>query len=276
MPKRLTAAQVEQYLRDGFTAPIDVMSEEEALAYRGRLEEAEARYPEALNPFSRNNAHYAFTFLDEIVHHEAILDAVEDIIGPDILLWGTVLFIKDANSPGFVTWHQDVTYSGQEPHDGVTPWLALSPATPETGCMRMLPGSHKGPIRPHEDTFDEDNILTRGQRLGGIDDRDAVDVVLRPGQMSLHHLRVIHSSQPNRTGDRRVGVAMQPYMPPHMRQTKGEDYALLMRGRDTHGNWLPGRRPAYDMEPDAAAFRQKVNDWWGEILYDGAEQKRAY
>jgi hypothetical protein len=276
MPKRLTSTQVEQYHRDGFVAPIDVMSEEEAYAYRQRLEEAEARYPEALNPTSRNNAHYAFSFLDEIVHHEAILDAVEDIIGPDILLWGTVLFIKDANSPGFVTWHQDVTYSGHEPHDGVTPWLALSPVTPESGCIRMLPGTHKGPIRPHEDTFHADNILTRGQQLHGIDGAGAVDVVLRPGQMSLHHMRVIHSSQPNRTGDRRIGIAMQPYMPPHMRQTKGEDYALLMRGRDTVGNWLPGRRPAYDMEPEAAAFRAKVNDWWGEILYDGAQQKRAY
>ncbi len=276
MPKRLTTAQVEQYERDGFVGPIEVMSEDEALTYRRRLEEAEARYPDALNPTSRNNAHYAFSFLDEIAHHEAILDAVEDIIGPDIMLWGTVLFIKDANSPGFVTWHQDVTYSGHEPHDGVTPWLALSPVTPESGCIRMLPGTHKGPIRPHEDTFHADNILTRGQQLNGIDGGGAVDVVLRPGQMSLHHLRVIHSSQPNQSSDRRIGVAMQPYMPPHMRQTKGEDYALLVRGEDTGGNWLPGRRPAYDMEPEAAAFRQKVNDWWGEILYDGAEKKRAY
>ena len=276
MPKRLTAEQVEQYQRDGFVFPIDVMSPEEATEYRGRLEEAETYHSEELHAFARNNAHYAFTFADELVHHDVILDAVEDLIGPDVLAWGSVLFIKEANDPGFVTWHQDVTYSGTEPHIGVSTWLALTPSTVESGCMRMLPGSHKGPIRSHKDTFGEHNILTRGQNIEGLDESAAVNVVLQPGQMSMHHLRVIHSSQPNRTDDRRIGFVVQPYMPTRMYQSKGEDYALLVRGHDTHGNFHPGRRPRHDMEPDAVAFRRKVNDLWSEMLYEGAEQKRAY
>ena len=179
-----------------------------------------------LNPTNRNNAHIAFTFLDEIIHHPAVLDAVEDIIGPDILCWGTVLFIKEPESEAYVSWHQDLTYTPIKPHDGVSIWLALSPSNRETGCMRMLPGTHRDGIRTHQDTFGEHNVLTRGQNIDAIDPDNAVDLVLEPGQMSLHHGRTIHGSAPNLGNERRIGVVVQQFIPPHVRETHGEGYAL--------------------------------------------------
>ena len=275
MGKILTEEQVKHYHEFGYCSPVDVLSETEVANVRQHLEEAERKYPEALNPTHRNNAHLAFCFLDEIAHHEIILNAVEDLIGPDILLYGSVLFIKEAWSPGFVSWHQDATYMGLVPHDFVTPWLALTPSNAESGCMKVIPGSHSGGILRHQDTFGEDNILTRGQQIPDVDEDQAVNIELRPGQMSLHHAQVIHGSMP--TSDRRrIGVALQAYMPPHVRQTIGENYALIVRGQDTHGDAIPLRRPTQDMGPDAVQQRGKVNNNWSNILYRDAAEVRSY
>ena len=276
MPKRLTPAQVERYHEDGFCFPVDVMSRAEAERFRGRLEEAEARFPEALGATARNNAHLAFTFVDEIVHHPAILDAVEDLIGPDILCWGTVLFIKDPESPAYVSWHQDLNYTPIEPHDGGTAGLALSPSNRESGCMRMLPGTHREGVREQSDTFHEHNILTRGQAIEDLDTSGAVDLLLEPGQISLHHGRTIHSSQPNRSRERRIGVVVQQYVPPHVRERDGRGYARLVRGVDRYRHFESWPRPRRDMAPEDAARRDAVNAHWADFLYRGASWRRAY
>ena len=276
MSKRLTRAQVDRYHEDGFCFPVDVMTHAEAERFRVRLEEAEARYPEALGATARNNAHVAFTFMDEIIQHPALLDAVEDLIGPDILCWGTVLFIKEPDSPGFVSWHQDLNYTPIEPHDGVTAWLALSPSNRESGCMQMLPGSHRHGVREQVDTFHAENILTRGQTIEDLDTSRAVDLLLEPGQISLHHGRTIHSSQPNRSPDRRVGVAIQQFVPPHVRERDGRGYALLVRGRDRYRHFESWPRPRQDMSPENAARRDEVNAHWADFLYRGAREQRAY
>ena len=276
MPKRLTRTQVDQYREDGFCFPVDVMPSGEAQRFRERLEEAEARYPESMGPTMRNNAHVAFTFLDEIVHHPALLDAVEDLIGPDILCWGTVLFIKEPGTPAFVSWHQDLNYTPIEPHDGVTAWLALSPSNRESGCMRMLPGSHRLGVRRQIDTFHEHNILTRGQRIDGLDTSGAVDLRLDPGQISLHHGRTIHASMPNRSRDRRIGVAIQQYVPPHVREREGGGYARLVRGEDRYRHFRSWPRPPRDMAPGNAALRDEINAHWADFLYRGASRRRAY
>ena len=276
MGKVLTKQQLQQYHDDGFLAPIDVMSEDEALSYCQRLEMAELEYPQCINAENRSNVHLSFRCFDELVHHPIILDVVEDIIGPNISLWGTVLFTKEPQTSHFVSWHQDATYMGMNQHNFVTPWLALSPSNRETGCMSMIPGSHKQHIRPHEDTFEDDNILTRGQKVQNIDESQAVDLVLRPGQMSIHHSEVIHGSQPNKSKQRRIGFAMQSYMSPDVLQVTGKNYWLDIRGENHRDNSVDLHRPKYDLDPQSQADRIKVDANFADILYRGAKQKRAY
>lgn len=275
MNKRLSNAQIEAFHSDGFLSPIDLFSEDEALRLRNELEDAEKRWPEAFQGAARNNAHLNLKCLDEIVHYSALVDIIEDLIGPNILNCGTVLFIKEANDPGFVSWHQDATYMGLEPHSGITAWVALSNANEQAGCMRMIPGSH-GAIRHHDDTFGAQNILTRGQEVADVDESRAVATPLRPGQMSLHNATVIHSSQPNRSNDRRIGFVIQSYIPPEVRQTVMPTGAQLVRGTDKEGNFERLSRPRRDMDPADVARRDWVNQTWSDILYRGAEKKRDY
>ena len=276
MPKVLSSEQVNQYREQGFVAPVDVMSEAEAAELLGQLEAAEQQYPGELNAENRNNPHLAFRFLDEVVHHPVILDAVEDLIGPDFALWGSVLFIKEPQSRHFVSWHQDATYMGLEPQEFVTPWLALTPSNRVNGCMSMIPGSHRGPIRGHDETFHEDNILTRGQQIDSVPEEDAVDLILRPGQMSLHHARTIHGSRPNQGTSRRAGYAIQAYAPAGTRQIIGDNLWVPMRGEGLAAESVELERPRSDMDAAAASVRRRANDNWAEILYHGASQKRRY
>jgi non-heme Fe2+,alpha-ketoglutarate-dependent halogenase len=276
MPKVLTKQQVKQFHDEGYLSPIDVMSEHEAQGYRRQLEEIEHNYPDHINAQNRNNPHLVFPALDNLAHHPIIVDAVEDLIGPDISLWGSVLFIKEPQTAGFVSWHQDATYMGINPHDFVTPWLALTSSNLENGCMSMIPGSHKKHIQKHHDTFEETNILTRGQAVKDVDESSAVDLILKPGQMSLHHAEIIHGSQPNLSNDRRIGYAMQAFMPAHAQQVVGDNYWLNIRGDNPRDNNIALRRPISDMTSEAVDSRKRVNDNWANILYQGAEKKRAY
>jgi non-heme Fe2+,alpha-ketoglutarate-dependent halogenase len=274
MPKKLTRSQIEQYRRDGCCFPLEAFTSDEARRDRHRLEDIERRHPEQLTGANRNNAHYACTCLDEIVHHPAILDAVEDLLGPDLLVWGSVIFLKEPASDAFVSWHQDATYQGLEPNEGLTAWVAITSSTVKSGCMRIIPGSHRGGLRTHHDRFGEDNVLTRGQTIDQIDAAKAVDVELAPGEFSLHDTRVVHSSQPNRSGERRIGFAIQTFITPRMRQQLGPDIALLVRGKDRYGHFSPGRRPRRDMAPEAVNFRDHANATQGNLYYAGADRRR--
>ena len=277
MPKVLTSSQIDEYNEQGFVACVDVMSEDEADSYRQRLEQAERDHYPHINPEKRNNAHLCFTFLDELAHHPRIVGAAEDLIGPDISLWASVLFIKEPSSPHFVSWHQDATYMGMSNNDFVTPWLALTPSNRETGCMSMIPGSHNGHIRQHIDTFGEQNILTRGQQVADVNDAGAVDLILRPGQMSLHHGEVIHGSQPNRSQQRRIGFALQSYMRPDVMQVVGDNYWLDIQGNNERGpDSVSLSRPQTDASQESVTLRNKVDENLAGILYQGAERRRAY
>jgi len=253
-----------------------VMQPSVASELRRRLESAESSFPQIIGPEKRNNAHYVLACLDEIVHHDEILDAVECLIGPDIVLTNTVLFIKEPNSLHHVTYHQDATYMGLEPQNSLTAWIALTESTCENGCVRMIRGSHRLDIQQHIDTFGEGNILTRGQQIENVDEKHAVDIELEPGQMSLHHARTIHGSRPNNTTDRRIGIALQSFAHPSTRQVHGQDYALLVRGRDDYGNFTKSPRPNAEVDLSNVGFRNKVNARLSEILYAGAEKQRGY
>lgn len=252
--KVLESAHIEGWRRNGFHLPIRVMSEEDAAGFVRRMEACEAARGPILGN-DRHKTHLLYTWADEIVRHPRILDAVEDIIGPNILCWTTNLFVKEAGSPAFVSWHQDSTYWGLYPDDAVvTAWVALTPATVESGAMRFLPGSHHSDQIVHEDTFDADNLLSRGQVARvEIDDDATVDVVLQPGEISLHHIRMLHDSGPNRANFRRIGLAVR-YIPPYVRQTKiPEDSALLVRGTDDYGHFVHESAPRADADEAAVA-----------------------
>ncbi|MGI9389467.1 MAG: phytanoyl-CoA dioxygenase family protein [Boseongicola sp.] len=274
MGKGLTEQQLESYRRDGFLHPVPIISDDEAGQMRQALEQVEADHPEALTGAGRNNPHLVLPFLDAFVHNQRMLDVVEDLIGPDILVWATVLFIQEPNDPGYVSWHQDYTHMGLEPHAGVSAWLALTPSTVESGCMRMIPGSHRDAILDHRDTFDEDNLLTRGQTIQGVDESKAVDLVLQPGEISLHHPHTIHASSPNRSGERRIGFTIQSYIPPHVRQTKIQGHVQRARGQEQHKHMIEVPRPRAVLSSDDVAMRTHINGLLAELLYDGAKQQR--
>ena len=277
MPRVLTKLQIEQYHDQGFISPIRVISEQEALSIKDELEQVEKEFPEEINSESRNNLHLSFAFLDALAHNKIIVDAIEDLIGPDISLWASVMFIKEPSSKQYVSWHQDATYMGLDSLDFPTPWIALSPSNIETGCMTMIAGSHKTKIQNHEDTFAENNILTRGQVIQDVDESMAVDLILRPGEMSIHHGAVIHGSQPNNSNQRRIGFSLQSYMPNNVKQIVGRNLWTHVRGQkrqDDDGMLLD--RPRFNMDPNTVAQRKIANENLSEILYKGAKEKRNY
>lgn len=277
MPKFLTNSQVQQYHDEGYLSPIDLMSESEAALILAQLEEAEREHTEHINAENRNNAHLVFKFLDDLAFNSLILDVVEDLIGADFSLWGSVLFVKEPASKHFVSWHQDATYMGMTSNNFVTPWIALSPSNRETGCMSMIPGSHLNSIRQHDDTYGKDNILTRGQVVKDVDESKAVDLILKPGQMSVHHGEIVHGSQPNKSQHRRVGFALQSYMPNDIEQTIGKNMWLPVRGKErTQAGTTVLSRPTENMSAESVLQREGVNGNYGDILYHGAEQRRNF
>ncbi len=203
--KSLTDDAVRQYRDTGYLAPIRVLTTDQAAAIRARLETFEADAGPLAGKL-RQKSHLLFTWLNDLIRHERILDSVEDIIGPDILCWGTSFFIKEPRNPAYVSWHQDSTYWGLEPADIVTGWIALSDSTTENGAMRVVPGSHTMAQVPHRDTFRPQNLLSRGQEIMvDVDAATAETLVLKAGEMSLHHVRLIHGSDPNPSDTRRIG-----------------------------------------------------------------------
>ena len=277
MGKVLNEKQIEKYHDEGFIAPIRVMSEEEALKIKERVEEAEKAFPEEFNPENRNNLHLTFMVLDELAHNPIILDAVEDLIGPDFSLWSSVMFIKNPSTEHFVSCHQDATYMGMTSSDFLTPWIALTPSTEEMGCMAMIPRSHKQNILPHQDTFDENNILTRGQVVKDVDEEKAVNLILKPGEMSIHHGAVIHGSKPNKSKQRRIGFALQSYCPHGIEQIIGKNIWMQIRGRKRNDrDGLKLHRPQLDMDPLAVSMRKIANENYSKILYHDAKTTRKY
>ena len=262
----LTANDVEFYRTNGYLAPIRAFSAEEAARYRGALEDFELQNPEH-KAVLRNKTHLALAWADELIRHPRILDAVETIIGPNILCWGSSFFIKNAHDPSYVSWHQDSTYWGLEPPDIVTAWVALSDSVEENGAMRVVPGTHLMDQVAHRDTFAQDNLLSRGQEIAvEVDSTRAATLELQSGEMSLHHVRLIYGSDPNPSGRRRIGFAIR-YLPTYVRQVVGKtDSATLVRGIDHHGNFLPEQRPAFDLAPEAVAFHAAVTQQTKQIL----------
>ena len=267
MTKLLTEDAVAHYRRDGYHFPIEVLTEAETRTLRSKLEAYERSSGGPIAGDLRHKPHLYLTFLSDLIHHPRILDAVEDIIGPNILCWGSSFFIKEPRNPGFVSWHQDSTYWGLDPADVITAWVAFTDSTPANGAMRVVPATHTMDQIPHRDTFRPENLLSRGQEIEvDVDERQAVMLELEAGEMSLHHVRLIHGSDPNPSDQRRVGFAIR-YIPTTVRQVAGShDSATLVRGVDSYGHFEPEERPDADMSPQALAHHAAVTGAHAAIL----------
>ena len=246
MMNKLTTEERSHYDEAGYIFPIRALSEEAAASYASAFFAYEKQAEGPLWAAYKHKLHLVAVWAAVLVHHPVILDAVEDILGPDILCWTTNLLAKDPGDKKYVSWHQDAPYWRLEPHEVVTAWVALTPSTPEMGCVRVLPGSHKKSAAPHHDLFDDNNMLTRGQRLvEDIEENDGVPLTLRPGEISLHHVRLAHGSAPNRSADRRIGVAIR-YMSADVRKRGQPESATLVRGENRNGYFALEARPDSD------------------------------
>ena len=273
MPKQLSSTALDAYRRDGCYFPVPALRASEVAHYRACLEKHEAETGAPLQGNWRHKAHLLFTWVDELVHHPKIVDAAEDVLGPNLLCWTTNFFIKEANSPGFVSWHQDAFYWGLSKDDVMTAWVALSPANLESGCMKFLPGSQMQDHLQHVDTFHKDNLLSRGQEIAvKVEGEKTVDCILKPGEMSLHHVKVVHGSEPNRSNDRRIGLAIR-YIPTDIKQLKVRDSATLVRGTDRHKNFDHEPRPRRDLSDEALAAHTDAIGRQVKALYSGTDKQ---
>ncbi len=268
MAKVLSDAAVEAFERDGIVFPIDVLSPAEAAALLAEVEEIERREGGKLSRATNQKIHLLVPSLWDLVNHPRILDAVEDVLGPDILCWSSNFFTKEAGNPAYISWHQDATYWGLSSPRVVTAWVAFTPSTRQSGCMRVVPGTHHEQLS-HSDSFAETNMLSRGQEVQvEVNEADAVDVELAPGQMSLHHVLLIHGSEPNRADHRRVGLAIR-YIAGDVRQTSPvRDSAALVRGRD-HGHFDLEQAPEGLFHPAALARHAEMLKRQEAILFAG-------
>ena len=272
----LTKEQVSFYNKNGFVAPIDIFTPKQAAELRAELESLEASHPDAVVGRNRNNVHYVTPLFDRIAHNSKILDAVQSLIGPNILVGGSTLFIKEPEQKGFISWHQDARYVGLEPYNWVTAWLALSNVTTQNGCMYMWPGSqHDGP-REHVDTYGKDNLLTRGQTIMDVPEDITVPIELKPGQLSIHHPWVVHGSGHNLSKERRIGFAIQSYIGADVDSVLGKIYVQQARGVDTHGYHEHTPRLTGLMQDHDVRFRDQANDALKDIFYKGAKKIGKY
>jgi len=243
------AYPVEHTTRNGFAFPLRGISADRAADWVERY----AFYESFLGMKGRAGIlrfkpHLAFTWMFDVIAEPAVLDAVERIVGPDILCVGSIVWIKEPNDGKFVSWHQDNVYTGFEPESAHLSWMAMTPSTPENGCVRFVPGSHTLPPLVHDETHDPNNLLSRGQTLRDVDTSTAVPAVLAPGEFSIHHECTVHGSEENRGGVRRIGFS-GIYCSPDVRSTIGRRTANLLRGTDRYHHWDADPVPRWDLDP---------------------------
>ena len=271
----LSSNQLKQYEDQGYVSPIEVLSVSEAFEARKEIELIEKEIPNEIDKSGRYNVHLISPKLDSIVHNSKILDAVESIIGKNILVCSTTLFIKNPHEQGFVSYHQDAKYIGLEPHNWVTAWVALTDSNENNGCMRMWPKSHLD-IKDHNEKFNEGNLLTRGQTVENVPENEVKSIELKAGQMSLHHPRIVHGSGINKSNDRRIGFVIQSYIGTNVKQILGQNSVQLARGEDQFNYHELICRNDTLMSEKSMLLRKKENEYLQEIFYKGARQKGSY
>ncbi len=233
----------QRFDRDGFIADIPVLDPAETARYRGAIEELYRRLDPGLQRYFIN-LHAVLGWAAELGRHPRILDAVQALLGPDLLLWKSKAFVKFPG-PGHVAWHQDLPHWNLEPAEAVTAWVALTEVTEANGCVRVVRGSHQGGSRASAAAQDPDSLLSAGLQfpVSADEERAAVPMRLRAGSISLHHGMIVHGSGPNATAAPRIGLALV-YAPAHVRQRSAPDtHVVLVRGRERNGGFFPPDPP---------------------------------
>ena len=272
----LTEEQLDHYKNKGYVAPVNALTSVEAKEIRDEIEKIEKNWPGALEGLNRNYIHLLSPMFNKVCLNKNILDAVESIIGQNILICGTTLFIKNPNEKGFVSFHQDAKYIGLEPHNWVTVWLAVTDANEKNGCMRMLSGSHKEDLKYHEQKFDENNLLTRGQTIKDISLDKTDPIILKAGQISLHHPKIVHGSGLNYSNDRRIGFVIQSYIGTDVKQVVGKMYVQKARGEDITKHHEYSKIPLKLMGKNEIETQNKANKELSKIFYTGSTKKGKF
>ena len=272
----LSSNQLKQYDNEGFVSPINIFSKDKAKEIRNEIELIENKIPGELEKSGRYNAHLISPLLDEVTHNSKILDAVQSLIGENILVCGTTLFIKNPNEKGFVSYHQDAKYIGLEPHNWVTAWVAITDSNEKNGCMRMWSGSHKDNLKEHDQKFNEGNLLTRGQTVKNVPKEKTTPLILEAGQMSLHHPTVVHGSDLNESNDRRIGFVIQSYIGTNVKQVLGKNSVQLARGVDRFNYHEIIGRPKNLLDAKDIKLKKLENDNLQEIFYKGSDKKGKF
>ena len=265
MSRTLLPEEIKRFEGDGVVFPLRVFGADEIGGHYEALKALEQARAGRLPPLLNFKPYLLIPWLWEMIHDARILNAVEPLIGPDILCWEASFFNKEPDDAAFVSWHQDATYWGLSENVGVTAWIAFTPSTHENGCMRVIKGSHTQAFA-HATGDDTTNMLPfREQVKSAVDESQAIDVVLAPGEMSLHHPMVVHGSAPNASLDRRLGLAIRYISAGVRQQGDMRGSAVLVRGQD-RGHFDLEQRPsgtfdAQDRARHAALFRR-----WMEIV----------
>lgn len=241
MPKVLTSRQIVSFRANGFLYPLDALTPGEVTRYRSQLQQTEAHLGGSLMDIDRKyrgNLHFLCRWVDELIRHPAILDVMEDLLGPDLLLYTSRFFIKEPQSDEVAAWHQDSTYFGLRPYDHTTAWVALSNVSEASGPVEFAAGSHiRGQLLQRSNVV-KNSVNTAGQIIVEWFDQSQTEcAVLRPGQFSLHHTCTVHQSAPNHSDERRVGIALS-YIPTRVRHIGSQRMpACLVRGTDRYGHF---------------------------------------
>ena len=275
---KLTSEQLKKYKDKGFVSPLNALTKDEAEEVKSEIEFIEKKWPNELEGLGRNYIHLISPIFDKVVHNSKILDAVESIIGKNILACGTTLFIKNFDERGFVSFHQDAKYIGLEPHNWVTAWIAVTDSNEENGCMKMWSGSHKTDLKNHIEKFDysKGNLLTRGQTVENVPFEETEPVILKAGQMSLHHPRIVHGSGVNKSKERRIGFVIKSYIGSNVEQVLGKMYVQQARGEDSFNYHDHVERPEITMGQNGIKIRKKANEELSKIFYKDLKEKGQF
>ena len=266
----LSGSDLSKYWESGFISPIDVFTSSETQRFRQEFESLEHRFggQDRARSFT-TDIHLIQRWAWDVATNPRILACVSGVLGDNVLLWSTNWFIKEPGDRKIVSFHQDASYWGLGPHEVITAWIALSDAPTESGPMVFIPGSHKGDLIDHEDTYAPNNLLTRGQVVKkDLSDKELIEAPLKAGQMSLHHVRTIHGSRANTSDDRRIGMVLR-YCSARVKQTKGADTAVLVSGKDEHQHFELLNKPRNDLgETEMMAHKKAITQMERLLMTD--------